>query len=102
MPSMREKRDASASCAIGNYVMILGGGETSTSPSNSVEILDIENEVWTDIPRMNFKRFGCAAATVGNKIVVLGGRGVDGKHLESVECLEIPEARSGGFVKKNV
>jgi len=101
MPSMREKRDASASCAIGNYVMILGGGETSTSPTNSVEILDVENEVWRDMPRMNFKRFGCAAATVGNKIVVLGGRGVDGRHLESVECLEIPEARAGSFVEEN-
>jgi len=92
MPSMKEKRDASASCAVGNHVLILGGGETSTSPTSSVEILDVDNEVWREMPRMRYERFGCAAAAVGNKIVVLGGRGVDGRHLESVECLEVRPA----------
>ena len=90
MPSMKEKRDASASCAIGDCVMVLGGGETSTSPSCSVEILDMEKQVWKELPRMKSKRFGCSAAAVGNKIVVIGGRGEDGKHLETVECLELP------------
>lgn len=89
MPSMKERRDASASCAVGNHVLILGGGETSAAPTSSVEILDVDQEVWKDMPRMKYERFGCAAAAVGNRIVVLGGRGVDGRHLESVECLEL-------------
>ena len=90
IPSMKEKRDASAACAIANCVLVMGGGETSTLPSNSVEILDVDNLSWKELPRMKSKRFGCSAATVGNKVFVIGGRGEDGKHLNTVECLEIP------------
>lgn len=90
MPSMKEKRDASASCVVGNCVIVLGGGETSTAPTNSVEILDMERMEWKELPKLKSKRFGCSAAAVGNKIVVLGGRGEDGKHLETVECMQIP------------
>jgi Kelch motif len=87
---MKEKRDASASCAIGNCVMVMGGGETSTLPTNSVEILDVDNLSWKDLPRMKSKRFGCSAAILGNKVFVIGGRGEDGKHLNTVECLDMP------------
>mmetsp|Transcript_12233 Transcript_12233/g.20266 ORF Transcript_12233/g.20266 Transcript_12233/m.20266 type:complete len:642 (-) Transcript_12233:155-2080(-) len=90
IPSMKEKRDASASCVVGNCVIVLGGGETSTSPTSSVEILDMEKMEWRELTKMRSKRFGCSAAAVGNKIVVLGGRGEDGKHLETVECMQIP------------
>lgn len=98
IPSMKEKRDASASCAIANCVMVMGGGETSTLPSNSVEILDVDNLAWKELPRMKSKRFGCSAATVGNKVFVIGGRGEDGKHLNTVECLEIPLQSAGNGV----
>eukprot|EP00540_Astrosyne_radiata_P023023 CAMPEP_0116851864 /NCGR_PEP_ID=MMETSP0418-20121206/16970_1 /TAXON_ID=1158023 /ORGANISM="Astrosyne radiata, Strain 13vi08-1A" /LENGTH=690 /DNA_ID=CAMNT_0004483955 /DNA_START=379 /DNA_END=2449 /DNA_ORIENTATION=+ len=96
LPSMREKRDASACCVVGNFVFIMGGGETSTSPLSSVELLDLEAQAWRDVPSMRSRRFGCAAAAVGKKIVVLGGRGSDGKHLETVEMLEIPGTDGGG------
>jgi N-acetylneuraminic acid mutarotase len=95
LPSMKEKRDASASCAIGNCVLVLGGGETSNSPTSSAEIFDVDRQVWSELPRMKAKRFGCSAAVVGNKVVVIGGRGEDGKHLETVECLEIPMHAEG-------
>lgn len=98
MPSMKEKRDASASCVVGNCVIVLGGGETSTAPTASVEVLDMEKMEWKDVTKMRSKRFGCSAAAVGNKIVVIGGRGEDGKHLETVECIQIPlqDGTSGG------
>lgn len=96
MPSMKEKRDASASCVIGNCIVVLGGGESSTPPSASVEILDVEKQAWKEVPKMTSKRFGCSAAAVGNKIIVIGGRGKDGKHLESVECLELPMESENG------
>jgi hypothetical protein len=98
MPSMKEKRDASASCVVGNCVIVLGGGETSTAPTDSVEILDMEKMEWKEMTKMRSKRFGCSAAAVGNKIVVIGGRGEDGKHLETVECIQIPlqDGGSGG------
>ena len=95
MPSMKEKRDASACCVVGNCVLVLGGGATSTAPTDSAEILDVDNQVWQELPKMKTKRFGCSAAAVGNKIVVIGGRGQDGKHLETVECLELPTAEPG-------
>lgn len=106
LPNMKEKRDASASCTVGNCVMVLGGGETSTAPSNTVEILDVGTQTWKELPRMRSKRFGCSAAAIGNKIVVLGGRGEDGKHLETVECLQLPmqeepAASLGSFLEVN-
>ena len=97
MPSMKEKRDASASCAIGNCIVVLGGGEASTSPSSSVEIFDTEKQLWKEMPKLSTKRFGCSAAAVGNKIIVIGGRGEDGKHLETVECLELPMECGNGL-----
>ena len=93
MPSMRSKRDASACCVVGNSVLVLGGGETSTMPLSSVEMLDVgsgSSAQWKEIPSMKSKRFGCSAAAVGNRIVVFGGRGSDGKHLETVEMLKLP------------
>eukprot|EP00542_Grammatophora_oceanica_P012961 CAMPEP_0194029312 /NCGR_PEP_ID=MMETSP0009_2-20130614/3067_1 /TAXON_ID=210454 /ORGANISM="Grammatophora oceanica, Strain CCMP 410" /LENGTH=700 /DNA_ID=CAMNT_0038668937 /DNA_START=583 /DNA_END=2685 /DNA_ORIENTATION=+ len=89
-PSMKEKRDASACVVYGDcYVLVMGGGESSTSPLSTGEVFDVNNKTWHPLPAMRQRRFGCAAALVGNKVIVIGGRG-DGHHLDSVEGLTLP------------
>jgi N-acetylneuraminic acid mutarotase len=90
LPSMRQKRDASACVTVGNCVFVIGGGETSTSPLDSVEMLDLETKTWKELPPMGSKRFGCAAAAIQNRVIVIGGRTSDGKHLDTVELLQLP------------
>lgn len=90
LPSMKQKRDASACVIVGNCVFVLGGGETSASPLQTVEMLDLETKTWKEAPSMGAKRFGCAAAAIQNLVVVIGGRTIGGKHLDTVEVLRIP------------
>ena len=105
-PSMKQKRDASACVTVGNCVFVIGGGETSTSPLETIEMLDLDTKTWRDVPSMKAKRFGCAAAAIQNRVVVIGGRSSDGKHLDTVELLQIPlggegpEPSLGNFLEK--
>ena len=89
---MKERRDASASCVVGHCVMVVGGGESSTRPSRTCEVLNMDKlaDGCTSFPDLKSPRFGCAAAAMGNQILVLGGRGPEGQHLECVETVTLP------------
>jgi N-acetylneuraminic acid mutarotase len=88
--SMKEKRDSAAACVVGQCVFVMGGGETSNSPTSSVEVLSLETKKWSQMSPMQTKRFACTAVAVRNRIVVVEGRGANGEHLDSVESIEIP------------
>lgn len=58
-------------------VMVVGGNNLTTQPTNSAEIIDLSTPTpqWTTIPAMNFRRMEFNAVILPNgKIFVVGGR----------------------------
>jgi N-acetylneuraminic acid mutarotase len=55
----------------------------------SVEVLDLANNVWSAAPPMGEKRSSCAAAVAGGKLYVFGGVSTRSRgELKSVEVLD--------------
>ena len=76
----KEERWGHSMVAIGSYLIVMGGDDT-----DSCEMFDTRNEIWSMLPnKLNKKRFKAAAVALRDKTVLcIGGSG-----YKSVESLE--------------
>jgi len=73
----------------GKHIIALGGVDGDGTALNTVEILDVTNSRWTDLPVLPQARAAPGAVLHKNVIYVFGGCGVDGVPMKSGYKLEL-------------
>ena len=71
-------------------VVVIGGQKAKCIVTNSVLLMDLENDTkqWREGPRLNQNR-DCHAAVVCNGSVYAIGGGCNGKRLDSIERIDL-------------
>lgn len=73
-PSMKSRRRRCALVANGDHQLIVSGGLTSDDITlDTMEMFDMRNKKWMDLPAMPWARFGFSACVVNNQLYLLGG-----------------------------
>jgi N-acetylneuraminic acid mutarotase len=82
-------REQLCAAALGEFMVIAGGGEPFHRYNKSVLAFHSDTRQWLELPSMNVGRERCVGAAVaGNKVIVAGGIGGRGE-LSSCECLDV-------------
>lgn len=74
-------------------VYVLGGCSETGMPLDSVEVLDVESQTWTQIPPLPTARAGASAVVLGGQLMVLGGMNQQQTPLASVEMYHPDEGK---------
>ena len=89
-PSMPTKRYYTAAVATRHDLIVAGGeldtNETESSCVNTVEILDIQNKVWSTAASLPYPYFNGSATICGDKLYMLGGVRKDGRTKSVLAC----------------
>lgn len=62
-------------------------------PLDSVEVLDIESQTWSQLPPLPTARAGASAVALGGQVMVLGGMNQQQTPLASVELYHPDEGK---------
>lgn len=79
MSPMKDKRHYLSACAVGDeFIYAFGGffGSTEQEINDSIEVLDVEKNVWTYMTiRMKNPLWACSALSISsNEIILIGGK----------------------------
>ena len=71
-------------------VVVIGGQKAKCIVTNSVLLMDLENDTkeWTEGPRLNKSRCGLAAVVCNGSVYALGGI-CNGQRLDSIERIDL-------------
>lgn len=72
-PSMKSRRRRCALVANGDQLIVSGGLTSDDITLDTMEMFDMRNRKWMELPAMPWARFGFSACVVDNKMYVLGG-----------------------------
>ncbi|XP_003723896.2 kelch domain-containing protein 8A [Strongylocentrotus purpuratus] len=95
MKTLGEKIQNISTVVHNGKVITIGGMKANTSALQLCRVLNIEENVWLELPDMPTARYGAAAHIKGDVIYVLGGR--NGKY--PVMCLEVLDLKQSRWTK---
>lgn len=72
-PSMKSRRRRCALVANGDQIIVAGGLTSDDITLDTMELFDMRNRKWMDLPAMPWARFGFGACVLDNKMYVFGG-----------------------------
>ena len=79
----------------GTQISTAGGIGDNRKPTNDVEVYDIEQDEWTELPSLNQPRFSATIISSGTELFCMGGQDTDqtGKHfsLNSIEWIDLSQ-----------
>ena len=78
----------SANVASQGYVFCLGGLIGGIVPTDKVERLNLESQIWDEVASMQDVRHDASAVDCGRKIIVAGGKNSDFRSVDTVESYD--------------
>ncbi|XP_031571968.1 kelch domain-containing protein 8A-like isoform X2 [Actinia tenebrosa] len=72
-PAMKSKRRRCAVVAGGDKIIVAGGLTSDDITLDSMEMFDMRNRKWMELPTMPCAKFGFSACVVGTEMFLLGG-----------------------------
>ncbi len=95
-PDLLMPHDYPATATLGNYIYVLGGhhpdatrGGPKTDPGfDFCERLNLETNIWEELPSLPTARFALAAVTCDEKIHVMGGVAFTKEGFNNFTCIE--------------
>lgn len=70
---MSSHRRRCAVVSVGEKLVVAGGLTQGDYSLDTIEMFDLRNRKWFELPNMPCPRFGCAACTIDSKMFLIGG-----------------------------
>lgn len=70
---MNSHRRRCAVVAVGEKLVVTGGLTLGDYSLDSIEMFDLRNRKWLDLPIMPYPRFGCGACAIDSRMFLIGG-----------------------------
>jgi len=70
---MNTHRRRCAVVAVGEKLVVAGGLTQGDYSLDSIEMFDLRNRKWLDLPNMPCPRFGCGACVINSQMFLVGG-----------------------------
>lgn len=70
---MNTHRRRCAVVSVGDKLMVAGGLTLGDYSLDSIEMFDLRNRKWIELPNMPCPRFGCGACAISSQMFLIGG-----------------------------
>lgn len=70
---MNSKRRRCAVVAVGEKLVVAGGLTLGDYSLDTIEMFDLRNRKWLDLPNMPCTRFGCGTCVITSRMFLCGG-----------------------------
>ena len=70
---MNTHRRRCAVVSVGDKLVVAGGLTLGDYSLDSIEMFDLRNRKWIELPNMPCPRFGCGACAIGSQMFLIGG-----------------------------